>query len=237
MYPRSLSILMTYPLSIIIPVLNEAHAINQTLSRLKVPEGGGGVEILVVDADPKGETIHAITQSHVRKIIGTRGRGAQLNRGAAEASGKILLFLHADTILPGGTLKAIVRCMKDADIAGGAFDLGIESEKSVFRLIEAAVYLRTRLTHIPYGDQAIFLRRDIFHQIGGYKEIPLMEDVELMRRIKRAGGKIIIIPSKVQTSARRWEKEGIIWCTLRNWTVTALYLMGISPERLARYYR
>ena len=228
---------MTVPLSVIIPVLNEADIINRTLSHLESFAVEGNLEIIVVDADPLGATIRAITRRCVRRITGTKGRGAQLNRGAAVASGKTLLFLHADTTLPEDALKKIAQCMEDPDTAAGAFDLGIESESIAFRFIEAAVYLRTRLTHIPYGDQAIFLRHDIFHHIGGYGEIPLMEDVEMMGRVKRAGGKIVIIPSKVRTSARRWEKTGIVFCTLRNWVLIILYLVGISPERLAKYYR
>ncbi|MEE8398094.1 MAG: TIGR04283 family arsenosugar biosynthesis glycosyltransferase [Desulfobacterales bacterium] len=228
---------MTVLLSIIIPVWNEAQTINATLSHLESLTSEGELEIIVVDADPGGATIHAITRSDAQKIIGTRGRGAQLNRGAVAASGKTLLFLHADTILPDDGLTAIVPCMEDPDISGGAFDLGIGSGKIAFRLIEAMVYLRTRLTHIPYGDQAIFLRSDVFHSIGGYREMALMEDVELMGRVKRAGHRITIIPTKVRTSARRWEKEGILRCTLRNWSLMALYLMGVSPERLANYYR
>jgi hypothetical protein len=106
-----------------------------------------------------------------------------------------------------------------------------------FRIIEKAVNFRSRITRIPYGDQAIFIEKEFFHQVGRYKEIPLMEDVELMRRIKKAGGKIAIIPRQVQTSPRRWEKEGIIRCTLRNWTLITLYFLGVSPKKLARLYK
>jgi hypothetical protein len=96
---------------------------------------------------------------------------------------------------------------------------------------------RSRLSRIPFGDQALFIRKEYFNRIGGYKEIPLMEDVELMRRIKRTGDKIWIIPERVMTSARRWEREGVIYCTFRNWTLQILYLLGVSPDKLARFYK
>jgi hypothetical protein len=127
--------------------------------------------------------------------------------------------------------------LQDPKIVGGAFDLGIRSGKPSYRLIEKMVYFRTRLTKIPYGDQAIFIYRDVFSTIGGYKEIPIMEDIELMRRVKGMGYRIGIIPHPVQTSPRRWEKEGVAFCTLRNWTLATLFLLGVSPVKLARYYR
>jgi hypothetical protein len=121
--------------------------------------------------------------------------------------------------------------------AGGAFDMGIDSERKVFRITERYVAWRTRLTRIPFGDQAIFVRRDYFERIGGYRDIPIMEDVDLMRRIRRRGDAICIVPEKVMTSARRWEKDGLVFGTLRNWMLQALYCCGVSPERLARFYR
>jgi hypothetical protein len=119
---------------------------------------------------------------------------------------------------------------------GGAFDLEIKSKKRIFRLIERAASIRSRLTRIPYGDQAIFLKKSFFDQIGGFKDIPIMEDVELMQRVKKAGQKIKFIPRKVWTAARRWEKEGIVYCTLRNWILISLYMFGVSPEKLNKFY-
>jgi len=114
--------------------------------------------------------------------------------------------------------------------------LGINSDRRVFRLTEQFVSIRTHLTRIPYGDQAIFIRREVFDRLNGFKEIPIMEDVDLMWRIKKAGDKIYIIPEKVTTSPRRWEREGILYCTLRNWIIVILYLLGAKPEKLARHY-
>jgi hypothetical protein len=127
--------------------------------------------------------------------------------------------------------------LKDRAIVGGAFDLGIDSKRFAFRVIEKMASWRSRLTRIPYGDQAIFIRADYFRQLGGFRNIPIMEDVELMQRIKQKKGEIKIISKRVLTSPRRWEKEGIVFCTLRNWFLISLYFMGVRPETLARLYK
>jgi rSAM/selenodomain-associated transferase 2 len=160
-----------------------------------------------------------------------------MNKGASLATGDILLFLHVDTRLPMDALGLIGAAMEDNRYVAGAFDLGIESSKPIFRIIERAASLRSRFTRIPFGDQAIFIRKDYFKQIGGYQEIPVMEDVEFMDRIKKQGGRIFIIPRRVSTASRRWELEGIVRCTLRNWILQILYILGISPHKLARFYK
>ena len=226
-----------YLLSIIIPVCQEMLVINRTIANLYALNFEGQFEVIVVDGDPGGNTIHAITSREVKKAIAPKGRGSQMNAGAAAARGKILLFLHADTRLGSGSLEMILLAMERKGIVGGAFELGIESSKRAFRIIEKAVRIRSRITQIPYGDQAIFLKRNFFNQIGGFKEIPIMEDVELMGRIKKSGWKIAIIPYQVHTSPRRWETEGLVFCTLRNWALITLYSMGVSPYRLAKFYR
>ena len=142
-----------------------------------------------------------------------------------------------DTELPQNALERIIAVMKNARSVGGAFDLGIKSDRVALKLIASVASLRSRITRLPYGDQAIFVRRDYFQKVGGYNNIPLMEDVELMRRIKKRGGKINIIPDRVLSSPRRWEQEGMVYCTVRNWVLITLYYLGISPQRLARYYR
>jgi rSAM/selenodomain-associated transferase 2 len=160
-----------------------------------------------------------------------------MNCGAAKSSGDILIFLHADTRLPMNSLHQIAAAMEDTTLIGGAFDLGIDSQRFAFRIIEKMASIRSRLTRIPYGDQAIFMRRNYFQSLGGFKDIPIMEDVELMQRIKRKRGKINILKDKVKTSPRRWENEGVIFCTLRNWFLITLYLLGVKPETLAKLYR
>jgi rSAM/selenodomain-associated transferase 2 len=224
-------------ISVIIPVLNEAEGISGLISQLRDLEGGKDVEIIVVDGDPAGCTIKAIRDADVVTAIGGRGRAVQMNRGAALAEGDILLFLHADTLLPRNAFTRIQEAFQEPAYMAGCFDLGIRSARKIFRITERYVALRTRITRTPFGDQAIFIRREYFERIGRYMEIPIMEDVELMRRIRRRGDVICIIPEKVLTSARRWEREGILFTTFRNWMLQTLYCCGVSPKHLARFYR
>ena len=222
--------------SIILPVLNEAGRINEVIDHIRARDRDNTVQIIVVDGDPAGGTVAAIRDERVVKIISVKGRARQMNSGASVASGDILLFLHADTLLPDHALVTVSAAMSDGRFVAGAFDLGINSDRHIFRITEKYVFLRTRLTGVPFGDQAIFIRRAYFEKIGGYRDIPLMEDVEIMGRIKKRGDRIFIIPAKVLTSPRRWEREGIIFCTFRNWTMQMLYAMGVPPERLQKWY-
>lgn len=227
---------MSDTISVILPVWNEASIINHTIATILSQRCSKNMEIIVVDGSAEGETIQAVQEKEVKKIVSEKGRSRQMNAGATIACGEVLFFLHADTLLPGEALCAIASIMQRREFVGGAFDLGIDSDRTVFRLIETAASLRSRITRVPYGDQGIFMRKDYFHAIGGFREMPLMEDVDLMRRIKKAGDKICIIPLKVKTSPRRWEKEGILSCTLRNWTIITLYYLGFPPEKLVKYY-
>ncbi len=225
-------------ISVIIPVFHEEAIINNAIARLiaRAQEGAQrDVEIIVVDGSPGGETVAAV-KGGAECIVSPKGRAAQMNVGAAAAHGDVLLFLHVDTALPKGGLGKIASVMEGGRFAGGAFDLGIADAHRAFRVIERVASIRSRLTRIPYGDQAIFMERDYFFRIGGYSDMPIMEDVDLMRRVKRNGGKICIVDAQVQTSPRRWRKEGIAACTLRNRTIMLLYLAGVRPERLAKWY-
>jgi len=222
---------------VIIPVFCEQTIINETIETVRRLRGGDTAEIIVVDGQAEGETLSAIRDAAVQKVRSEKGRGGQLNRGAAVAAGDALLFLHADTVLPPAAFERIAGAMRDQGCVGGAFDLRIDSRRAGFRVIETVAGLRSRLTRIPYGDQAIFIRTSCFRTLGGFKEIPIMEDVDLMRRIKRKGWRIVIFREPVLTSARRWEKEGLVFGTLRNWVLMVLYLCGVKPERLARFYR
>lgn len=222
--------------SVIIPVLNEADIINQSIENVYRTGSGFDIEIIVVDGDVHGSTIDAITNRRALRMTSPKGRGRQMNKGAAAARGEILLFLHADTELPTNAFESISALLIAGDYVGGAFDLGIKSDRLIYRIIEKVVAIRTRLTRVPYGDQAIFMRKAYFEKMNGFREIPLMEDVDLMRRLKEAGNKIIIIPHRVQTSPRRWESEGVLFCTARNWTLISLYLLGVNPEKLRRFY-
>jgi rSAM/selenodomain-associated transferase 2 len=224
-------------ISLIIPVFCEQAVINETIAAVRRLRGGDTAEIIVVDGQAEGGTLAAIRDTAVRKVPSEKGRGGQLNRGAAVAAGDALLFLHADTALPPAAFERIAGAMRDEGCVGGAFDLRIDSPGTGFRIIETVANVRSRLTRIPYGDQAIFVRASFFRTLGGFEEIPIMEDVDLMRRIKRKGRRIVIFREPVLTSARRWEKEGLVFGTLRNWFLMTLYLCGVAPERLARFYR
>lgn len=228
---------MKFGFSVIIPAFNEATVINGTIDSISAASSGGDCEIIVVDGSPDGETVRAIEKEEVRTLISGKGRARQMNAGAAAAKGETLIFLHADTTLPVNAFRAISAAFEKGDLVGGAFDLSIGSDRPAFRIIERAASFRSRITRVPYGDQAIFVRRGYFEAIGGFCEIPLMEDIDLMRRIRNRGGRILLLPDKVKTSPRRWEKEGVFLCTLRNWLIRGLYLLGVGPERLARFYK
>jgi rSAM/selenodomain-associated transferase 2 len=227
---------VSYSFSIILPVLNESSIINQTIEHIYRLGHGFDLEVIVVDGDTEGGSVYRIKDERVIKVISPKGRGRQMNKGASVATGDILLFLHTDTELPENAFRTISAVIDRKQYVGGAFDLGIKSGRLIFRLIEKMVYIRTRLTGIPYGDQAIFIKKDFFAGMNGYQEIPIMEDVELIRRLKKSGYKIWIIPQRVSTSPRRYEKEGVIYCTLRNWMLMSLYLLGVEPEKLVKFY-
>jgi len=223
--------------SVIIPVFRESALIGDTLKHLHGLTGAEGIECIVVDGCPEGSTLSAVDDPRVFKLRSSKGRGRQMNRGADAARGSIYLFLHADTRLPTDALAAVRQALARPGVACGAVRLAIDSPGRAYRVIEAMVSWRSRLLGMPYGDQAIFIRRDVFQRLGGYADIPLMEDVELMLRIRKTAGRVAILKQGVDTSPRRWEKEGVVFCTLRNWVLVTLYLSGVSPERLVKHYR
>lgn len=210
-------------ISVIIPVFNEQNTINETLSRIFAHE--------IIVSDCNNATNEAITARNIIKITSKQGRSAQMNSGAKYATGDVLLFLHADTRLPENWHASIEKSLQNTDY--GAFSLGIDSRRPIYRSIETLVNLRTRITRIPYGDQAIFIKKEHFK---GYPDYPLFEDFRLMQDAKRAGLRFALIKDKVKTSARRWEKEGIMRTTLRNWLITIRYLTGTHPAELKRFY-
>jgi rSAM/selenodomain-associated transferase 2 len=167
-------------------------------------------------------------------VESTTGRGTQLNAGAARATGEWLWFVHADSRLPSGWLAAF-REMTLSDVSGGAFTFALDSPAWQARLLERAVALRVRWFNLPYGDQGLFVRRRIFESLGGFAPLPLMEDVEFVRRLTRSGP-VRHLTLRLTTSARRWEHEGWLRRSVRNLTTLGLYTMGVSPERLARRY-
>jgi rSAM/selenodomain-associated transferase 2 len=226
-------------ISIIIPVLFERDGINDALEDPSFHDSPHSFEVIVVDGDPGRSTIRAIRPGRLSALTALTapvGRSSQMNAGARIAGGGILLFLHADTQLPADALERVVVACGNPKVAGGAFDLAIASSHPLLKVIGRIASLRSRLTRIPYGDQAIFIKKSIFSMMGGFAEIPIMEDIEIMRRLRRAGHRIVILPDKISTSARRWEKDGICFTSIRNLIISTLYYLGVSPERLKRFY-
>lgn len=228
--------LSVYDFSIVIPVLNETEQINPHIEHIRNQNFGHLFEIIVVDGDRQGSTVKVIEDKDVTTVTVEKGRGRQMNAGAAIARGEILIFLHADTKLPDMALEKISRVLEDEKYVAGAFDLRIDSDRFALKYISARASFRSRSTRIPYGDQAIFIRKKYFDKIGRFKDIPLMEDVDLMRRIKTDGKKICILPDKVTTSARRWERNGVFRTTLKNKILIILFYLGVKPDILAKYY-
>ena len=222
--------------SIIVPVLHESAFINRLLSHLETFKEREDCEIIVVDGDPSHDTIDAITDTRINAISSISGRGMQLNAGAAAAKGDIFIFLHVDSRLPSNAFQLIHDVVRNPDYVGGAFDLRIKSKSKFLRIISRLTSIRARMTRIPYGDQAIFIRKDYFNEIGGFKNIKIMEDVELMKRIRKKGDKICILKEYVLTSSRKWEKEGLLWCTIKNRIISLLYIFGVHTDTLERMY-
>jgi rSAM/selenodomain-associated transferase 2/rSAM/selenodomain-associated transferase 1 len=220
-------------ISIIIPALNEAATIDRTLCHL---EGVDNLEVIVVDGGSIDETA-ALAGSREAKVIHSNpGKAIQMNTGAAAAAGEILVFLHADTLLPEGFRHQIVSALNQQGVAAGAFRLSIDSPAAGIRLIECMANLRSRFLRLPYGDQALFMKKSLFHQIGGFPKMQIMEDFILIRRLKRKG-KIVIVPDAVATSPRRWLHLGVFKTWLINQLIIIAYYLGLPPERLTRIYR
>ena len=223
--------------SIIVPVLNEAARIGKLVDHIRFLEGADCREIIVVDGDPDGGTVNAIADASVVRIIAEQSRARQMNAGSTIAKGDVLIFLHADTELPREAIPKISESLTDCTVVGGAFDAGVDTTNLAVRFVTMITRIKHRINRVPFGDQAIFLRKDYFEKIGGFKDIPLMEDIEIMKRIKRRADRIRIIPLQVKTSPRRWKKEGLVFGVLRNFLLRALFNLGVSPQRLAKYYR
>ena len=219
-------------ISVIIPVLNEAKILDQSLSRL-APQLQGH-ELIIVDGRSMDET-PLIAKRYGQVISAERGRARQSNAGAAAARGDILLFLHADVWLDIGAIEGVETAIS-AGYVGGAFKQRIEGHHSLYRLIERAANFRAKRLGIFYGDGGIFIRRVHFDRIGGFPEIPIMEEVEFSRKLCQHG-KVTLIEPGIHISARRWKKNGIIRTSLTNWFITLLYLLRVPPHHLAKLYR
>jgi rSAM/selenodomain-associated transferase 2 len=219
--------------SVIVPALDEEHALEATVAAARQP---GLLEIIVVDGGSRDRTVEVARTCADRVLRGERGRASQMNTGAAAARGDVLLFLHADTRLPPGCHQAITHALMDEGVVGGRFDLRLDASGLPYRIIERMVSVRSRLTHVATGDQAIFARRSVFERLGGYPPLPLMEDIAFSRALKRAG-RIACLRAPVVTSARRWQRHGVARTVLLMWLLRLAYYAGVSPARLARAYR
>jgi rSAM/selenodomain-associated transferase 2 len=217
--------------SIVIPVLDEAPAIVDALERL-APLRAQGAQVIVVDGGSRDGTAALCAGRADLVLQAPRGRASQQNAGARAATAPWLLFLHADTCLPPGALE----CIASSPRAWGRFDVAIAGRSMLFPLIAALMNLRSRLTGIATGDQAIFVRRDAFDAAGGFPDQALMEDIELSRRLRRRG-RPDCVGARVLTSGRRWERHGVARTILLMWRLRLLYWLGVSPQRLARSYR
>ncbi|MBI5075930.1 MAG: TIGR04283 family arsenosugar biosynthesis glycosyltransferase [Nitrospirae bacterium] len=221
-------------ISIIIPTLNEELLIARCIDALGT-EGFPG-EIIVADGGSADRTREiALSRNRVMVIDSPKGRGTQMNAGSAVAAGDILLFLHADTILEQGWAEELCSALDDRSVVGGAFRFCIDDPSSKFRLVEAWVNMRCRAFGLPYGDQAIFIRKSIFEKLGGYKAILLMEDVDIIKRMKKLG-RIAVLQKKAVTSGRRWISRGLLRTAATNQMTMLLYQLGVSPDKLARFY-
>lgn len=220
-------------ITIVIPVLNEAGMIQTTLQRLlDEPD----IEVIVVDGGSEDKTVELAWEMGVKVIICPGGRARQMNAGAEAATGDMLLFLHADTQLPYRYPAIVEQVLRTPQTIAGAFELKIDGEERSLRLVERMVNWRSRFLSLPYGDQAIFLKVSVFQEMGGFPDLPIMEDFELISRLKRRG-KIAIAHPPVLTSARRWQRLGVWRTTLINQLIILGYFLGVPPIQLRRLYR
>ena len=218
-------------ITLIVPVLADTAAVEQLLAHIS-PDPR--LEVIVVDgaADSRLDEV-TLERADVRLLRSRRGRAVQMNAGAEAARGDWLLFLHADSRMPVGWLDAFEGATRGA--AGGWFRFTLDHPAWQARVIERGVRWRVRWLGLPYGDQGLFARRDVFASLGGYRDLPLMEDVDFVRRLA-AGARLVEVPAAIATSARRWERDGWFRRSVRNTALVLLYFAGVAPSRLAAWY-
>ena len=221
-------------ISVIIPALNEEGTVARTIASARQTDRD--VEIIVVDGGSADKTAAVARASGAVVAESPPPRSRQMNAGARTARGDVLVFLHADTGLPPSYDRCIFEALSRPGAVAGAFELGINGKGLPLRLVECMANMRSHVFQMPYGDQGLFIGAALFYEIGGFEEIPIMDDFELMRRLKKRGT-VAVAPLPVVTSGRRWHKMGVIKTTLINQAVIAAYLSGVSPERIARWYR
>ncbi len=226
-------------IAVIIPVFNEQEVVSSLITALGPL---GFQEAILVDGNSTDGTVQAakaclnqLGNPDFRIISGPSARARQMNVGAAQATADILLFLHADTQLPHHVRSLIEEALSDPKIVGGRFDVRFPEDTGYAWLVSRMMNIRSRFSGMCTGDQAMFVRRSIFESMGGFAEIPLMEDLEFSRRLKRRG-KVVAIQEKVITSFRRWEQQGPLRTIVQMWTLRFLYWIGWDPHRLQQFY-
>jgi rSAM/selenodomain-associated transferase 2 len=218
--------------SAVIPTLNEEHTLPGVLSELSRQ---GACQIIVADGGSTDRTVDVARGFGAEVVCLSPGRGKQLNAGASVAAGEALFFVHADVKLPPDAVSLIADCLSGGCYVGGAFSIAIDSPRPSVRFISWMINQRSRLLKLPYGDQGIFITRGAFDALGGYREIPIMEDLEFVGRMNRFGP-TALLPRKIVTSARRYEKEGPAFSTFRNWLQVTLFYAGVNPARIQKLY-
>lgn len=219
-------------ISVVIPALDEEGTLPAAIERARAAGVG---EILVVDGGSADATRAVAERLGARVLDAPRGRAVQMNAGAAAAAGDVLLFVHADTLLPAGFDAAVERALADPAVVGGRFDVDLQPTSFLIWLTAVLINLRSRWSRISTGDQCIFVRRSVFERLGGFPELPLMEDVAFSRMLKRAG-RVACLREKAVTSSRRWRKDGVLRTILLMWTLRFLFFCGVPAARLKRRY-
>jgi len=223
-------------ISVIVPVLNDARALAESLDHLR-PLRERGAEVIVCDGGSEDGSVEVARTGGACVVASAPGRGRQMNAGAASARGELLLFLHADTRLPDAAHDLLMGSVAPGEAAWGWFDVRLSGQHPLFRWVEFLMNLRARVSSVATGDQAIFLSRSLYQAVGGFPEIPLMEDVALSKRLRRMAPPVCI-RTPVVTSSRRWEENGILRTILLMWRLRLAYTLGAEPQRLAGlYYR
>jgi rSAM/selenodomain-associated transferase 2 len=221
-------------LAVIVPMLNEESTIIATLSAIRI--GAPEAQLIVVDGGSSDRSVEVARPRCDLLLRAARGRARQMNAAAAKAGGAdVLVFVHADTIVPRTFASDVKVALEDARVVGGRFDIRLDDPGFLLRLTGVLISARSRISRTGTGDQAIFVRRGVFERMGGFREIDLCEDLEFTRRLKRLGA-IACLRSRVVSSARRWRREGLVTTVLKMWSIRLLFLAGVSPARLKKLY-
>lgn len=218
--------------SVVIPTLNEASRIASAIDRAW---SAGAGEVIVCDGGSHDETVRLARRCDCQVLQTHKGRAVQQNAGAKLATGEVLLFLHVDTWLEAVAVSQICKAMECERVAAGAFRQQIDASAAIYRWLERGNAMRACVFRLPFGDQGIFVRRNVFESLGRFPDVALMEDVQLSRRLRRYG-QVVLLPGPLHVSARRWQRHGVVRQTLRNWALLLAERLGVSSSRLAALY-